>query len=176
MLGLRPLRLAALASLLLTACDPEALESHDELDLRTLSDRHACGDLTLIAADAEGHEGLFVQVDDGLVDAALESGELRTTYAIGDERIELRWVQGQNVYAGHCGLDNGEAWQVDMVEQAIAGEVDLVLVRAGDALRLDVELREIWLSPLAGDGMTSAKGQARELDDLALDGLVWMAQ
>jgi hypothetical protein len=168
--GFRPLRLALLAALLSSACDGEHLEPLAEQDLGALSERHVCGDLTLIAADPEGHEGLFLIVDDGLVDAAREAGELDSRYAIGDERIELRLVRGQNVYAGHCGLDSGEPWQVDEVEQAVAGEVELSFIEVEGTLQLDIELTDIWLSPLAA-GYGAAKSHARELGDLDFHGL-----
>lgn len=164
--GFRPLRLALLAALFTSACDGEPLEPLAEQDLGALSERHVCGDLTLIAADPEGHEGLFLVVDDGLVDAARKSGELDSRYEIGDERIELRVVRGQNVYAGHCGLDSGEPWQVDEVEQAVAGEVELSFVDVEGGLRLDVELHDIWLSPLAEGLGAKAKHTSHELGDL----------
>lgn len=169
--GFRPLRLALLAALFTSACDGEPLERFVEQDLGALSERHVCGDLTLVAADPEGHEGLFLVVDDGLVDAAREAGELDMRYAIGDERIELRLVRGRNVYAGHCGLDSGEPWQVDEVEQAVAGEVELSFFDDAGQLHLDVALHDIWLSPLAGDGLGAAKAESHELGDLDFEDL-----
>jgi hypothetical protein len=163
--GFRPLCLALLAVLSSSACDGEPLEPLAEQDLGALSERHLCGDLTLIAVDPEATEGLFLIVDDGLVDSARKAGELDSRYAIGDERIELRVVRGRNVYAGHCGLDSGEPWQVDEVEQAVAGEVELSFVEVEGTLRLDIELSDIWMSPLA-DGYGAAKAHSHELGDL----------
>lgn len=155
MLGFR-FRSVLLAGLLLTGCDGVESDSQLELDVAELSERHACGDLFVVAADVEGREGLFLTIDDGLVHEVLESGEPLVAHydfgaleAIGDGQIELRWVSGRNVYAGHCGLDNGERWQVDMVEQAVAGELVVELIPSADEVILDIELRGVMLSPLS---------------------------
>jgi hypothetical protein len=159
----------ALVASLLMGCDRS--ESGDPLspEIGELSQRHACADLILVAADAEASEGLFLTIDDGLVDQVTDSGQpVQMRYDVGDERIELRWVSGSNVYAGHCGLDNGEPWQVDMVEQAISGEIIVELEPAAEGPILAVELRDVLLSPL-GEGF--AKAEAHELPELRLDDL-----
>ena len=172
---LRPLRSAfratfcstVIAGLLLTGCDPEALDPSLDPNVAGLSERHACADLILVAATPEGDEGLFLTIDDGLVDEVIGSGMPSSArYDVGDERIELRWVRGSNVYAGHCGLDSGEPWHVDEVEQAIAGEILVELTPSDDAIVLDVELEGVLLSPLAA-GQTK-QGPARALPSMAM--------
>ncbi|MFV8756477.1 hypothetical protein ACNOYE_38520 [Nannocystaceae bacterium ST9] len=171
MLGFRPLRSAVLvAGLLLFGCDLELDDMDARPDVAELSERYACADLILVAADPEGSEGLFLTIDDGLVDEVMASGEpLSARYEVGDPRIELRWVSGRNVYAGHCGLDNGEAWQIDAVEQATAGAIEIDLSPGADAVELDVELRDVLLSPYAAG--QAKQGQARPLPPMRLEGL-----
>jgi hypothetical protein len=170
MLGFRCTRLALLAGLLM-GCDRSDFDSALMPDPDELSQRHACGDLILIAADAEATEGLFLTIDDGLVDEVVDSGQsVQGHYEVGDERIELRWVTGRNVYAGHCGLDNGEPWEVDTVEQAIAGEISIELQPGAEGPILAVELRDVLLSPLGAD-QAAKHDDAHALPVIHLDGL-----
>jgi hypothetical protein len=169
MLGFRCSRLLLLAGLVM-GCDPFEADASLSTEVAELSDRHACADLIVVAASADAREGLFLTVDDGLVDEVIESGEpVDARYEVGDERIELRWVTGSNVYAGHCGLDNGEPWHVDEVEQAITGEVTIELVPSDEGVIVAVELRDVWLSPL--DAGQAKHGHARELPPIVLDDL-----
>lgn len=171
MLGFRRSRSILLASLLM-GCDPLESDSHLSPDVVELSQHHACADLILIAADAEAREGLFLTIDDGLVDEVLESGEpISTHYDVGDERIELRWVTGRNVYAGHCGLDNGEPWHVDTVEQAIEGEILIELAAGAEGAILSVELHDVLLSPLAAGQAKHDEDDARTLPPVFLEDL-----
>jgi hypothetical protein len=177
MLGFSRFRSAVLAGLLLSGCDYESDSPPEhEPDLAELSERHACADLIVVAADVEGSQGLFLTIDDGLVEELLATSQpIVAHYAIGDddelddEPIELRWVSGRNVYAGHCGLDNGEGWEVDSVEQAIAGEIDVELIPSPDGVRVDIEIRGVLLSPL-GSGQAK-QAAARELPPLVIDDL-----
>ena len=148
MLDNRRARLALIATLLV-GCDRSDSNFSPSPHVDDLSERHACADLILVAADAEASEGLFLTIDDGLVDQVVESGQpVVSRYQVGDDRIELRWVTGSNVYAGHCGLDSGEPWQVDSVEQAVAGEITVELTPSSEGPILTVELRDVMLSPL----------------------------
>jgi hypothetical protein len=177
MIGSRCTRLALLAGLLV-GCDRSELDDPSLPDVDELSQRHACGDMILIAANAEASEGLFLTIDDGLVDEVIESGEfVSDQYRVGDAPIELRWVTGRNVYAGHCGLDNGEPWQVDTVEQAIAGEISVELEPSAEGPILTVELRDVLLSPLdlaqakQEPEQELAQAHAHALPFFVLDGL-----
>ncbi len=171
MFGFRSLRPILLVGLLSIGCDSLALDHDLDMPAVTdLSDRFACADLILVAADPTGTEGLFLTIDDGLVDEVLESGEaIAAHYQVGDDRIEVRWVSGSNVYAGHCGLDNGEPWQVEQVEQAIAGDILVELMPSADGVRLAVELRDVLLAPLAAG--QAKQGEARRLEPIILHDL-----
>ncbi len=153
MLGLRSLRPVLLAGLMLAGCDDAAVELGDEqqlAELDDLSERFACSDLTFVAASADGSEGLFLLIDDGLVAQTLaEAQPLEVEYELADERVELRWVSGSNVYAGHCGRDNGRPWKIDAVHEAREGRVVVELAPQSEGVPLlAIELEDVLLEPL----------------------------
>ena len=93
-----------------------------DLDAGGLDERFACDDLTVVAADPSGERALMIGVDDGLAASVLATGEtLEADYILPDERLTVRWVEGSNVYRGHCGRDNGAAWELDERNDAVDG-------------------------------------------------------
>ncbi|MFO7561071.1 MAG: hypothetical protein R6X02_00380 [Enhygromyxa sp.] len=167
MTWLRPLLVVPLLALALgVGCDDA--EQLRALDLAELPERFACDDVTVVAASPEGSEALLIGVQDGLVAAARESGEsVEAEYELPDDRLVVRWVSGSNVYAGHCGRDSGEQWQLDQRRDAIAGHIAIRIEPSPDGgLSVSASLDDLLLAPSRADA-----GPAYELSTTALEGL-----
>lgn len=145
--------------------DPEQLRS---LDLAELPERFACQDVTVVAANLEGSEALMIGVEDGLAAAALASGEaIEAQYALPDDRLIVRWVEGSNVYEGHCGRDSGGKWRLDERREAISGTISVRITPDPEGkLTLSAQLDELLLVPL-----DDADAPVYELEATHLDGL-----
>ena len=123
------LSLALLAGSL-AGCDEEDVEM---LDSTSLDERFACGDLTVVAADSDGSQALLLGIDDGLAAEVMAEGVVVVAkYQLPDERLMLRWVQGNNVYQGQCGHDGGAPWRVEERHDAIGGEIAVRLEPTAD--------------------------------------------
>jgi hypothetical protein len=127
-------------------CDDS--ETMHALDLAELPERFACEDVTVVAATIDGTEALLLGVEDGLAQAAHESGEVvEAEYQLPDERLIVRWVAGSNVYAGQCGLDSGDEWRLDARRDAISGHITIRVTPEQDGtLSVSAVLDEVLLA------------------------------
>lgn len=141
------LAIPALGLALSLGCDDA--EQLRALDLTELSERFACDDVTVVAASEDGSEALLIGVQDGLAAAARESGELiEAEYVLPDDRLIVRWVAGSNVYAGHCGRDSGEQWQLDQRSDAVTGHIAIRIAPELDgSLTVSATLDDLLLAP-----------------------------
>jgi hypothetical protein len=151
---------------LLVGCDERERELGPEPDTAELSEHFACGDLMFVAANPDATQGLFLSIDDALVQQAHAQAQLGREYELDDDRVELRWVSGRNVYAGHCGHDNGEPWEIDAVQEASSGRVVVELEQDDHALVLSIALEDVVLEPL-----DEWRAQGYELPPLHFDEL-----
>lgn len=162
----RLLVLPVLALALFTSgCDDDDSEEYSDLDANALDERFACDDLTVVAAESTGSRALLIGIDDGLAASVLATGvPVETSYALPDERILVRFVEGNNVYQGHCGRDNGSEWELDERTDAVAGTVFVRLTPDGEGgLMLDAELGDLLL----------AEGEALDESEVEM-GLSWV--
>ncbi|GEM_PF-2678350 len=145
-----PLLAACLAACVFTGCDDPDTPDPELLDMASVSEQAACDDLTVIAAHIDGNEALLLGIDDGLAAQALSAGEVVTAeYTLPDDRLTVRWAEGSNVYRGHCGLDNGEPWQVDAVFDGVRGTIAVRLVPHIDgSVTLSAEVEDLELGSL----------------------------
>ncbi|PRP91999.1 hypothetical protein ENSA5_52100 [Enhygromyxa salina] len=133
----------ALGLVLSLGCDDgDELRS---LDASEFDERSACGDVTMVAATADGSEALLLGIEDELVARAHDQGEaVVADYELPDDRVTVRWAAGANVYQGHCGLDNGELWRLDARKDALVGHVFVRVEPTEDgALSLTAELADV---------------------------------
>lgn len=163
-------RALLLAGLLLVGCDEQDPEVGPQPEIGELSERFACADLVFVAASPDATQGLFLSIDDGLAKQAHAHGELRREYELEDDRVELRWVSGSNVYAGHCSRDNGEPWEVDAVQEARAGRVVVELEPGGEGkLELSIELEGVVLEAIDDWRAGTLELPPLRFDDLELE-------
>lgn len=143
----RWLALPVLGLALCLGCDLELDDDSYSLDADALSERFACADVTVVAANDDGSEALLIGVEDGLAAAALAgAAPIAAEYELPDERLTVRWVAGTNVYQGHCGRDSGEPWQLDHRLDAVAGHISVVVEpRPDGTLAVTAELADLLL-------------------------------
>lgn len=163
----------ALVLALAGGCDAQGLDA-ESLDAESLDERFACDDLTVVAADPMGEEALLLGIDDGLAAAVLASGQpVEMEYALPDERLTVRWVEGSNVYLGHCGRDKGTPWELEERTDAVAGTLTVRLAPrpegAPKGLVLDAELSGVVLADDEGEAQLELEIDQTELVGIPVD-------
>lgn len=165
------LALPVLALALVTGCGEAAEFEALDLDASELDERFACDDLTVVAASPDGERALLLGIDDGLAATVLSTGApVEATYSLPDDRLTVRWVEGHNVYQGHCGRDSGMEWELDARNDAFTGEVAITLAPSTDgSLVLSAQLRDVVLSDDEGEFEAELFIAATDLENIPVD-------